>query len=453
MKRSLPDLSIVGTGMGRPVKSEPLIFVGTSDIAGKFRGKAVPARIANGGEAPSVGWTPTNVQITCFDDIAESPYGALGDLILRADLATRARIDFGDGGPIEDFVIGDVVHLDGRPWECCTRAILSAALKRLETSSGLTLVGAFEHEFHMPDRHGPRGEAYALGAFRSERAFAEAATAALAAAGLEPDTVLKEYGPDQFEVTVKPTAGIAIADQAAILREVARATGERLGRRVSFAPLVVPGGIGNGVHVHLSFRDRAGRPATYDPAGPRGMAPATASFIAGVLRYLPAILPFLAPSVVSYHRLVPHRWSAAFNNLGAQDREAAVRLCPVRGDADPAAQFNFEVRACDAAASPHLALAAIVHAGAAGIETGLPAPPVTEEDLSLVSAGALATRGLHRLPTTLAAALDALEAAGEVRGWFPDGFAEIYVTHKRHEIASLQGRDDAAICAAYQAVY
>ena len=124
-----------------------MLHLCTSDISGKLRGKAVPARVADDGRLARVGWTPTNVQITCFDDIADSPYGALGDLALCGDLGTRARIDFGDGGPVEDFALGDMVHLDGQPWECCTRAILRAALEpRLRASSGLTLAGAFEHE-------------------------------------------------------------------------------------------------------------------------------------------------------------------------------------------------------------------------------------------------------------------------------------------------------------------
>ena len=434
--------------------SEPLTFVGTSDIAGKFRGKALPARALER-DAPAVGWTPTNVQITCFDAIAESPYGALGDLVLVGDPGTRARIDFGDGGPVEDFLLGDVHHLDGSPWKCCTRSILKAALARLDLAAGLTLVGAFEHEFHLPGRGGRPGEGFGLAAFRSERALAEGLMAALDAAGIRPDMMLKEFGPDQFEVTVKPTQGVAIADWAAILREVARATGDRLGRPLSFAPLVVPGGIGNGVHIHLSFRDRDDRPATYDPAGPHGMAEATGAFVAGVLRHLPAILAFLAPSVVSYSRLVPHRWSAAFNNLGAMDREAAVRICPIRtiAGADPAEQFNVEIRACDAAASPHLALAAIVHAGAAGIEQALAPPQTTEEDLSLLSAAALAERGIERLPGSLAAALDGLAAAEEVRSWFPPGFIEIYLAHKRHEDDALRGKTESEVCAAYQAVY
>jgi len=443
------------SGKEKNMINEPLIFVATSDVAGKLRGKALPARVLEDGGAADVGWTPTNVQITCFNGIAESPFGALGDLVLKGDLETRARLDFDDDGPTEDFVLGDILHLDGRPWECCTRSILKAALQKLQAAAGLTLYGAFEHEFHLPERGEARGEGYALSAFRSERRLMEAVMAAIEETGLKPDTIMKEYGPNQFEVTIKPTSGHAIADQAAVLREVVRATGERLERPVSFAPLIEPDGIGNGVHIHLSFRDKKGSPAAYDADGPHGMSAVTGAFIAGVLRHLPAIIAFLAPSIVSYSRLIPHRWSAAFNNLGAQDREAAVRLCPIRAtaSADPAKQFNFEIRACDAAASPHLALAAIVHAGTSGIEAGLAAPEVTAEDLSLLTDRDLTARGLRRLPTSLKSALDELGASTDVRSWFPEGFVDIYLAHKHDEIATLAGKDDNQVCEAYQSTY
>ena len=436
-----------------PPLSEPLIHLCTSDVAGKLRGKALPSRIADDGGELVVGWTPTNVQITCFDTIAKSPFGALGDLVLVGDPATRTRVDFGDDGVIEDFALGDVLHLDGRPWECCTRSILKTALARLQAAAGLALFGAFEHEFHLPERSGAKGEGYALSAFRSERRLLETIMAALGEAGLKPDTIMKEYGPNQYEVTVGPAAGHGIADQAASLREIVRTVGERLARRVSFAPLVESGGIGNGVHVHLSFKDADGKPATYDADGPEGMSEVTGAFIAGVLKHLPTIVAFLAPSVVSYERLIPHRWSAAFNNLGVRDREAAVRLCPIRSMDKAAEQFNFEIRACDAAASPHLALAAIVHAGTAGIETGLAAPAATAEDLSILDEAVLESRGLRRLPTSLEAALDELEASNEVRAWFPEGFVDIYLAHKRDEIITVKGLDDDAVCSAYQDAY
>lgn len=53
----------------------PLIFAATCDIAGKVRGKAFPADQLEKRMRRGVGWTPTNVQITCFDVMGESRSG------------------------------------------------------------------------------------------------------------------------------------------------------------------------------------------------------------------------------------------------------------------------------------------------------------------------------------------------------------------------------------------
>lgn len=437
------------------MKPEPITYACCSDISGKLRGKGFPTVDFEKRLLKGVGWTPTNVQITCFDTIAESPFGSLGDLLLVPDAATRTQLDFGDDLPVEDFVLGDVRHLDGQSWSCCTRAILQTALDRLEAAAGLTLYGAFEHEFTLQGTDRGKGLAFTVGGFRRERAFAETLMAALRSANITPDTFIREFGPDQFEITTTPAEGISIANQGAILREIVQIVAERFGRRASFTPLPVAGGIGNGVHIHMSFRDRSGDPATYDPSGLSGMSAATGAFIAGVLQHLPSIIVFCAPSVISYQRLVPHRWSAAFNNLGVQDREAAVRLCPVStmNRADPDKQFNFEFRAADATASPYLQLAAIVHAGAWGIEQNLPAPPPTAEDLSSLSQTDLGKRGFERLPASLAKALGNLENNPLVRSWFPDGFVDVYLAHKRDEIRQLAEMDEDQQCAAYAEVY
>lgn len=266
---------------------------------------------------------------------------------------------------------------------------------------------------------------------------------------------MKEYGANQYEVTNKPAPDHQAADQAVILREVTRMTARRMNEEVTFTPIRDPDGVGNGVHIHISFLDESGAPATHDENGVAGMSKITASFIAGVLKYLDSIVALTAPSDVSYLRLTPHRWSAAFNNLGFRDREASVRICPVTAT-DPsgiARQYNFEYRAADAAASPHLALAAIIHAGAQGIEDALPAPKVTGEDLSALSAEELDSRGYVRLPETLEAALQRFESNETVCGWFPDDFAAVYAAHKRCEIASLKDKDIRARCLAYEEVY
>ncbi|WP_299847579.1 glutamine synthetase family protein [uncultured Roseovarius sp.] len=433
----------------------PMIFAATSDLAGKVRGKAFPASDLEKRLKRGVGWTPTNVMITCFDAIADSPFGALGDLLLIPDEYTNVVLDFQDGGAVEQFMLGDITDLDGRPWDFCSRSLLKAALDRLKSAGGVSLMSAFEHEFQFKTGGEQPGEAYTLSGFAERRPFGEALMAALDQAGLVPDTFMKEYGANQYEVTNGPAQDHRSADQATVLREVTRMTAKRLDEQVTFTPIRDPDGVGNGVHIHISFLDENGAPATYDESGVAGMSKVTGSFIAGVLKYLESIIALTAPSDVSYLRLTPHRWSAAYNNLGFRDREASVRICPVTAT-DPssiARQYNFEYRAADAAASPYLALAAIVHAGAQGIEDGLPAPNVTEEDLSVLSANELSVRGYVRLPETLEEALRRFEENKTVCGWFPAAFPAVYTAHKRGEIAFLKDKDTSARCAAYERVY
>lgn len=118
-----------------------------------------------------------------------------------------------------------------------------------------------------------------------------------------------------------------------------------------------------------------------------------------------------------------------------------------------ARQYNIEYRAADAAACPHLALAAVVHAGCQGIQEGLTAPTPTEEDLSLLPATELSKRGFVRLPESLDEALNRFIENDIVRGWFPDTFASVYKAHKDSEIAHLAEMDTAARCQLYEAVY
>lgn len=425
------------------------------DLSGKVRGKAFPISQFDKRLKRGVGWTPTNVQITCFDAIADSPFGSLGDLVLIPDPSTRVSIDSEPGAPNENFVLGNIRYTDGRPWEFCTRSILESALARMKRVSGVTLYGAFEHEFQIKHLAGEIGKAFTLAGFQEERHFCEAVIAAMRAAGVTPDTILKEFGSGQFEVTMGPQTGVTIADHSLITREIVGIVARELGHDPTFTPIRDPASVGNGVHVHLSMLDDEGNPLTHDPHGKHELSTVAGQFVAGILKYLDSIVAVTAPSVVSYLRLTPHRWSAAFNNLGVRDREASVRICPVSDMSDiaRASQFNFEFRAADAAANPHLALAAIVHAGVQGIEEGLTVPEATQEDLSLLDLEALTARGYVRLPQTLEAALEKFAGNPTVCGWFPEGFAEVYVKHKQGEIAYLSGKTQAEICAAYETVY
>jgi glutamine synthetase len=211
--------------------------------------------------------------------------------------------------------------------------------------------------------------------------------------------------------------------------------------------------VGNGVHIHMSLQDEASRPVTHDPKGPYGLSPVAAQFMAGILRHLPAICAVSAPSTVSYIRLTPNRWAPTFAYIADRDREASLRVCPVLDlpGKDAARQFNIEFRPADAAASPYLALGAIVHAGVAGIRARLSLPAVT--GVPRLSDAEREKAGIRHLPRSLAEALDNLEATPEASSWFGPTYLEAYLRHKRAEIKLIAGLDEAEQCARYGQIY
>ncbi len=421
---------------------EELVFVATCDISGHVRGKGFPACELAGRLRKGVGWTHSNLMMSAFGPIWDTPFGTAGDLMIVPDPAAEVRVDFADGSAPEHFFLGDLRTTDGAAWECCPREFLRRGLADLEAAAGLHLVAAFEQEFVYTGVSDRPGDAYALGAFRRAGAFGEAFIAALRAAGVTPDSFLAEYGPRQFEVTVAPAPALAAADHAVITREMARATAHRLGHRAIFSPIPDAERVGNGVHVHMSFLDATGRPATHAPEAPLGLSQPAQHFFAGVLHHLPAICAITAPSPVSYLRLTPNRWAPTAVDLAQQDRGASLRICPTFAAAtadEQARQFNVEFRPTDGAASPYLALGAIVHAGVDGLRRALPLPPQ----------GAVPPR----LPRTLSEALDGLAASDAAHGWLGPTHLEAYLRHKRAEVDQVKDLGPAELCARYAEVY
>jgi glutamine synthetase len=422
---------------------EDIVMFCVSDIAGKARGKGFPARDLEKRLEQGVGWTPTNIMITAFSDIADTPWGPRGDLVLVPVREAEVKVDFGDGSVPEHFFLCEVQNTDGTPWECCLRRFLKGALDDLRRETGLRIFSAFEHEFHYDGAEKRLGDAYALDAFRTQGLFASVLLYALRAAGIEPDSFLPEYGAGQYEVTCTPSEGAAAADTAVVLRELAQAAARRLGHRVSFSPLVTGGSATNGVHVHFSLLDGDGRPVAYDPKAPFGLSEIAGRFVAGILKHMPALCAFTAASVVSYERLKPNQWSPTCTNLGYRDREACVRICPVleQPGAEVASRYNLEFRAADGCASPYLVLGALVHAGLEGIRQSLPAPRPTTDDPEKLSPAERAERGIARLPRSLEEALETLERDATACAWFPDALLDAYLRHKRGEIALVKDLD------------
>jgi glutamine synthetase len=416
---------------------EPLTFVATSDLAGLVRGKSFPTAELESRMSRGVGVTPSNLMLSVFGPIYDTPFGTVGELLLIPDPTTRMNVPMADG-PDGALFLGDFRTLDGEPWACCPRHFLRRALEALRAEAGLALVAAFEQELVYTGVEERPGAPYSLDAFRRQGGFGGSLLALMRGAGIGPDSFLAEYGPRQYEVTVSPSVGLRAADQAVQVRELARAVAAKLGHRAILAPMLDPAGVGNGTHIHWSLLDEAGKIMTHDPAGPHGLSAMAEQFAAGLLHHMPALVAVTAPSVASYYRLRPGRWAPTHADLGALDRGSAIRVCPVttRSPDSIARQFNVEFRVADAAASPYLALGAMVWAGLDGIRSGR----------------RLAGLAPAPLPASLPEALVAFEASAEMAAGFGP-LHGVYVRAKRAEIAALDGLDEAEICARYAAVY
>jgi glutamine synthetase len=303
--------------------------------------------------------------------------------------------------------------LDGRPWELCPRAFLIDMVDRAG-QQGLRVEAAFEYEFYLArqledGRYVPADDSLCFSSDGMDRqgAVIGAILDALEQQNLEPRQYYPELGPGQQELSIQHAPMLQAADRQIAVRETVRAVALQHGLTASFAPKPFPDEAGSGCHVHISLWN-GNRNAMYDSARALGLSTLGRGFVAGVLEHLPALLALTCPSVNSYARLAPNKWSSAYTCWGPDNREAAVRVpSPFKGRVE--SSTNVEIKAVDASANPYLALGAIVAAGLDGIQRGLdPGEPVLINPHDMDESEREA-RGIRRYPTSLAEALTALE--------------------------------------------
>lgn len=430
--------------------NDELVFLATSDLTAITKGRAM--RRADFGKDSSLGWVPANFGIGPLGHIVEGiPYGSAGDLRLKPDHSSVTRIDGIPGQPAVTIAFADLVEVDGAPWQNCPRGFLRTALNDLREEFGLTFEAAFEHEFVEISAQGNPTHPFSLEAFRAAEPIGSAIMGTFDRAGMDPECWLPEYAPHQYEVTVGRTNALAAADRAILVRDTVRAHYAARDRKVSFSPVLTPGGSGTGVHVHFGIDDLAGKSLVFDEDRPGRISELAGRFAAGIVHHAPAMTALFAPLVISYSRLVPHNWSSARAFLGLQNREALLRITPTNeiDGRDPKSQLHFEFRGGDIGANPWLLLGIILRAGLEGLRAGLEPADVVEGELDLDGEHADTTV----LPADLGAAIDALLEDKVVCSWFSPEFLQTFEAIKRNEIEQLEGLTPEERCKVYSNVY
>lgn len=433
--------------------SGDIALLAWSDYVGITRCRGVPAEQLQARATDGLGWAVAGQAMTPFSEIAANPWGPMLEVRQIPDFSTEVNVRGAEGESAFHVVLCDSVTADGEPWDGCPRHFMRRALKDLEAQTGTQLIAAFEHEFLVDGL--PDAAAFSVSTMRNAAAFTAELNRSLRQAGLEPETIEPEYGNRQFEISTAPVRGLAAADNAILTRDLVRDVARRCGLGVTFSPKPDPHGVGNGNHVHFSFVDAEGANATHDPSDPQGLSPMAKAFIGGVHRHMAAMTAMLAPSPVSYLRLVPQHWSCGFVSFGIQNREAALRVCPgTQEEADKRARsFNLELRPPDATANPYIVLGVLIRAGLAGIRDGLPLPPAVDVDPAEVPHEKRAEFGITPLPSSLAEAIDLWKADDEAWSWMPPVMRDSFIAVKRAEIAGVEGMSAEEVCRKYASAY
>ena len=76
------------------MEREPLVFVGTCDLAGLVRGKGFPAAELASRLKKRVGLTHSNIMMSPFGPIYDTPFGTEGDLMLVPEPSTAVGVGF-----------------------------------------------------------------------------------------------------------------------------------------------------------------------------------------------------------------------------------------------------------------------------------------------------------------------------------------------------------------------
>ncbi|MFN8592311.1 MAG: glutamine synthetase family protein [Thermomicrobiales bacterium] len=325
---------------------------------------------------------------------------------------------------------------DGGPWQGCPRTRLQTAVDAL-ADAGYSAQVSLEPEFYLLQRNddGAYQPVNSVRAFQEsglavEQAFVRRVVDDLEAMGITVAQLGKEFGPGQYEMTVRHGPPLDAVDHSVALKGVVRDAARAQGYTATFMPKVNRNWAGCSLHLHLSIWDADGtRDITASETDEISLSDPGRWFMGGILAHLPALTGLGSPTVNSYKRLLPGSWAPANTYWGYRNRSAVIRI-PGEGK-----RRHLEFRSGDNSCQPALFVAGVLAAGLDGIRNQIdPAPPF-QGDVAHLRPEEIVAAGIGFLPRTLPEALAALEADAVIAAAVGPIALEHLLLVKRHELA------------------
>ncbi|HSP57765.1 MAG TPA: glutamine synthetase family protein [Halomonas sp.] len=334
-------------------------------------------------------------------------------------------------------IIHDCFYLTGEPVDLAPRYVLKRILQLYE-ERGWKPVIAPEVEFYLvktntdsdypleppigrTGRQESSRQSFSIDAVNEFDPLFEEMYDYCEAMNLDLDTLIHEEGAGQMEVNFQHGDPLTLADQVVMFKRTLRETALRHGMYATFMAKPMANEPGSSMHIHQSLLD--GKDGRNVFAGEDGQPSRLFHyFIGGLQRYLPAVMPLLAPNVNSYRRLMRTETSgsAPVNvEWGLDNRTVGLRV-PMSS----AESTRVENRLAGADANPYLVMAASLACGYLGMLGQLePRPPMVGSAWS----------GGNKLPDDIGPALDMLHDCKPLSDILGERFTNSYLAVKRAE--------------------
>jgi glutamine synthetase len=383
------------------------------------------------------GWDSGDV---CYDNSSYTGWHTgYPDAQVKLDLSTYRQVPWDNYVP---FFLGDFIDGSGKPLPICPRQLLKKIIADLE-SAGFKAKAGMEFEwfnfaetpktwadkkFVAPEPLTPGMFGYSLLRSSLNGEFFNALMDELAAFGVPIEGLHTETGPGVYEAAIAYSDALEAADRAVLFKTSAKEIGYRFGVMPSFMAkwnTSLPGCSG---HIHQSLWDlKSEKNLFYEEGDPNRMSKLFRHFVAGQLKALPEILPFFAPTVNSYKRLVDGYWAPTKPTWGVDNRTTALRVIPASSKST-----RLETRVPGSDVNPYIALAAALGSGLWGIRNKL---ELTSEPIK--GSGYQDTK-FERFPRSLELATRRLQDSAIAREIFGEAFVDHFVKTRLWEWRQFQ---------------
>ena len=359
------------------------------DLSGIARGKILPAekflRILRdrGLRMPEAIFVQTVTGDFPNDEDVTSPENS--DIYMIPDGSTIRLVPWHKEPTAQ--VISDCVYADGAAVDISPRFVLQRVLE-LYAAKGWKPIVAPELEFFLvqintdPDyplvppvgrtgRTESGRQAYGIDAVNEFDPIFEDVYDYCAAQEIDIDTLTHEAGAAQIEINFNHGDALSLADQVFLFKRTVREAAVRHQIYATFMAKPMQGEPGSAMHIHQSIVDLdSGR--NLFASDDNTDTDLFRGHIAGLQKFLPAVMPLLAPNVNSYRRLIAGTDAPINVHWGRDNRTVGLRVPLSAPD-----NRRVENRVAGADANPYLALAASLACGYLGMTLNLrPEDPV-----------------------------------------------------------------------------